>query len=62
MKKLRLRKWCKYTLVGIANAIVLLNLPLIFKEAITLNDYRYNILVLGAIILSNMFAVMMIEN
>ena len=62
MKKLRLRKWCKYTLLAIVNLVIILNLPLIIKNATTLNDYRHNIIALGMIIIFNTLAVCKIEN
>ena len=62
MKKLRLKKWVKYLLLGIINLIIILNINVIIKEPITINQYRINILILAAILLSNGIAILKIEN
>ena len=62
MKKLRLRKWVKYLLLGIINLIIILNINVLIKEPITINQYRINILILAAILLSNGIAIYKIEN
>ena len=62
MKKLRLKKWVKYLLLGIINLIIILNINVLIKEPITINQYRINILILAAILLSNGIAIYKIEN
>ena len=62
MKKLRLRKWVKYLLLGIANTLLLINLPMIIRQVNTINDYRYNILAIATIIIINSVAILKIEN
>ena len=62
MKKLRLRKWVKYLLLGIINLIIILNINVLINEPITINQYRINILILAAILLSNGIAIYKIEN
>lgn len=58
----RLRKWVKYLILGVINGIVLINLPLILKDANeSINDFRYNWLVIFTIIIINAIAIAKIE-
>lgn len=62
MKKYKLRKWVKYTMLGIINFIIIINLPNILIEINNnANNFRYNILVITVIIVGNILSVKYIE-
>lgn len=61
MKKLKLRKWVKYSILAILNLIVIINLPSIIRTADTVNNYRFNILVIATIIFINSLYIYKIE-
>lgn len=62
MKKLRLRKWVKYTMLFAINFIVIINLPNILIEINNnANNFRYNILVITVIIVGNILSIKYIE-
>jgi hypothetical protein len=61
MKKIRLKKWVRYLMLSIIDLIVILNLPNLMKEIVTINDYRQNILILFIILFSNILLICKIE-
>lgn len=61
MKKIRLKKWVRYLMLSIIDLIVVLNLPNLMKEIVTINDYRQNILILFIILFSNILLICKIE-
>ena len=62
MKRLRLRKWVKYSILSIFDLIFILNLPVILKDTGNINDYRFNILILFLFSVINTVAIItMIE-
>lgn len=62
MKKYKLRKWVKYTMLGIINFIIIINLPNILIEINNnANNFRYNILVITVIIVGNILSIKYIE-
>ena len=61
MKKLKLRKWVKYLILAILNSIVIINLPSILRTTDTVNNYRFNILVIATIIFINSIYIYKIE-
>ena len=61
MKKLRLKKWVKYLILTIFDTIVILNLPSILKDPNILNNYRFNILIIGTFLLINLIGILKIE-
>ena len=61
MKKIRLKKWVRYLILSIIDLIVILNLPNLMKEIVTINDYRQNILILFIILFSNILLICKIE-
>lgn len=61
MKKLKLKKWVKYTLLFILDMVIIFNLPILIKEPTTMNDYRLNILILFFIIMINILSIYKIE-
>lgn len=62
MKKLKLRKWVKYTALGMVDLGFILNIPNIIKNTETLSGYRYNIIVLGIFFLINILVISLIED
>jgi hypothetical protein len=61
MKKIRLKKWVRYLMLSIIDLIIILNLPNLMKEIVTINDYRQNILILFIILFSNILLICKIE-
>lgn len=61
MKKIRLKKWVRYLILSVIDLIVILNLPNLMKEIVTINDYRQNILILFIILFSNILLICKIE-
>ena len=61
MKKIRLKKWVRYLMLSIIDLIIILNLPNLMKEIVTINDYRHNILILFIILFSNILLICKIE-
>lgn len=61
MKKLKLRKWVKYLILSIIDGIIMWNLPKIIVDSNTLNEYRYNIIVLFIIIIFNLIGIIIAE-
>lgn len=61
MKKLKLRKWVKYTILAIIDFIIILNLPNLIKEPATVNQYRLNIIIVACIIFFNTISISKIE-
>lgn len=61
MKKIRLKKWVRYLILSIIDLIIILNLPNLMKEIVTINDYRQNILILFIILFSNILLICKIE-
>lgn len=59
---LKLRKSVKYTILFLIDLIFVFNLPLILKNSESLNDYRYNMMILFALFISNAIALTKIEN
>ena len=59
---LKMKSNLKYTILFLIDLVVILNLPLILKNQNSINDYRYNMLVLFALFISNAIAVYKIEN
>ena len=62
MKKLKLKKWVKYVILFILDLIIILNLPILIKIPTTVNDYRFNILILFFIIMINLLSIYKIED
>lgn len=60
-KKLKMKKSTKYLILVIIDLIVIFNLPLILRDVETINDYRYNILILVIIFIVNAIADIKIE-
>lgn len=60
-KKLKMKPIGKYTILFIIDLIFVFNLPLLLKDVETINDYRFNILVLGAFLTANVIALIKIE-
>ena len=60
-KKLKMKPAVKYTILFIIDLIFVLNLPLILKDVETINDYRFNILILGIFFIANAIASIKIE-
>ena len=61
MKKLKLKKWVKYVILFILDLIIILNLPNLMVEPTTINDYRFNILILLFVIMINILSIYKIE-
>lgn len=61
MKKLKLKKWVKYTILAIVDLIIILNLPSLIKEPATVNQYRLNIIIVACIIFFNTISISKIE-
>lgn len=61
MKKLKLKKWVKYVILSILDLIIILNLPNLMVDSTTINDYRFNILILFLIIMINVLSIYKIE-
>ena len=61
MKKLKLKKWVRYTLLFTLDMVIIFNLPILIKEPDTINDYRFNILILFFIIIINILSIYKIE-
>ena len=60
-KKLKMKKSTKYLVLVIIDLIVIFNLPLILRDVETINDYRYNILILVIFFIVNTIADIKIE-
>ena len=62
MKKLRLRKWVKYTILFTINFIIIINLPNILKNVENnVNNFRYNVFIIFLIFIGNLVAISKIE-
>lgn len=62
MKKLKLKKWVKYVILSILDLIMILNLPNLMVEPTTINDYRFNIIILFIILMINLLSICKIED
>lgn len=62
MKKLKLKKWVKYVILFILDLIIILNLPNFMVEPTTINDYRFNIIILFIILMINLLSIYKIED
>lgn len=62
MKKLKLKKWVKYVILSILDLIIILNLPNLMVEPTTINDYRFNIIILFIILMINLLSIYKIED
>lgn len=62
MKKLKLKKWVKYVILSISDLIMILNLPNLMVEPTTINDYRFNIIILFIILMINLLSIYKIED
>lgn len=62
MKKLKLKKWVKYVILSILDLIMILNLPNFMVEPTTINDYRFNIIILFIILMINLLSIYKIED
>lgn len=62
MKKLKLKKWVKYVILFILDLIIILNLPNLMVEPTTINDYRFNIIILFIILMINLLSIYKIED
>lgn len=62
MKKLKLKKWVKYVILSILDLIIILNLPNFMVEPTTINDYRFNIIILFIILMINLLSIYKIED
>lgn len=62
MKKLKLKKWVKYVILSILDLIMILNLPNFMVEPTTINDYRFNIIILFIILMINLLSICKIED
>lgn len=62
MKKLKLKKWVKYVILSILDLIMILNLPNLMVEPTTINDYRFNIIILFIILMINLLSIYKIED
>lgn len=61
MKKLKLRKWVKYLLLIILDLIVIFNIPAILRDVKTLNEYRFNMILLFIFFMINLITMIIIE-
>lgn len=61
MKKLKMKSNLKYTILFIIDLIIVLNISLILKDVKTINDYRYNMIILFVWFFINGLAVVKIE-
>lgn len=59
--KLKMKNNLKYLILGVVDLITLLNLPLFMKEVNTINDYRFNMILLFTIFILNAIAIHSIE-
>lgn len=59
--KLKMKNNLKYLILGVVDLIALLNLPLFMKEVNTINDYRFNMILLFTIFILNAIAIHNIE-
>ena len=62
MKKLKLKKWVKYVILSILDLIIILNLPNLMVEPTTINDYKFNMLILFIILMINLLSIYKIED
>ena len=62
MKKLKLKKWVKYVILFILDLTIILNLPNLMVEPTTINDYRFNIIILFIILMINLLSIYKIED
>lgn len=61
-KKLRLKNWVKYLILGIIDLIFIINLPNILKDTESINNYRFNILIIMIFLIINIIFIGIIEN
>lgn len=61
-KKLRLKNWVKYLILGIIDLIFIINLPNILKDTESINNYRFNILIIMIFLIINIIFMGIIEN
>lgn len=59
--KLKMKNNLKYLILGVVDLIALLNLPLFMKEVNSINDYRFNMIILFTIFILNAIAIHNIE-
>lgn len=59
--KLKMKNNLKYLILGVIDLIALLNLPLFMKEVNSINDYRFNMIILFTIFILNAVAIHSIE-
>ncbi len=59
--KLKMKSNLKYLILGVVDLIALLNLPLFMKEVNSMNDYRFNMIILFTIFILNAVAIHNIE-
>lgn len=60
-KKLKMKSNLKYLILFTIDLILILNLPMVLKDPVTLNNYRFNMIILGLMLITNGIAVMQIE-
>lgn len=58
---LRMKPITKYTILFILDLIYVFNLPLLMRDVNTINDYRFNMLLLFALFFVNAIASIQIE-
>lgn len=61
-RKLKMKKNLKYIILGVLDSIFIINLPSILINATTLNQYRYNWIMLGIFLIANFITITFIEN
>lgn len=61
MKKLKMKASLKYLILAVIDLVVLLNLPLILKDANTINAYRYDWCIIFIFVIINVISILKIS-